>query len=313
MGYCVLHGFRIKSPYLFQELADSISAPHAPRNENRIFTFPPMGDIDYKREEDDKVLSMTELQNYWWMMDPEDIWQNRTDYFHTINHFARYFHAVQDAANGPEDIEFYTEDNIDVPGFAPRNPPVNISPSGGPRNTLTCTQCEPMRQAVVTAYHKVEAVKRRLDEALRVEEETINRTEETLTVYQALQEINTRHGKPFQDGPSLPLEYAQMYLKAPKLPPVSIAGRTLSMSSEDSAPDLPQNPFYGSHRDAVSSGQRSGEDRRTPSTQDDEAGSSGTSIPSDIDPPSESDNNEGWEGEYSDDSHADSRHGSPNN
>ena len=163
------------------------------------------------------------------------------------------------------------------------------------------------------ALEQLKVMKRRLDEALRVEEETINRTEETLTVYQALQEINTRHGKPFQDGPSLPLEYAQMYPKVPELPPVSIAGHTPSMSSENSAPNLPQNLFYGSYRDAVSSGQCSGEDRRTPSTQDDEAGSSGTSIPSDIDPPSESDNNEGWEGEYSDDSHADSRHGSPNN
>ena len=190
MGYCALHGFRIESPYLFQQLADAISAPHAPRNENHIFAFPPLGNINYRREEDEKVLSMTEPHNYWWTMDPDDIWQNRTDYFQTINHFARYFHAVQQAANGPDDIEFYQEEHMDVPGFGPRIPPVPISRTDGSQGAVTCTQCEPMHQAVVAAYHKVEAVKRRLDEALRVEEEAINRTEETLMVYQALQGIN---------------------------------------------------------------------------------------------------------------------------
>ena len=148
-------------------------------------------------------------------------------------------------------------------------------------------------------------------------------------VYQALQGINDRHSKPFADGPFLPSEYAQVYPPARRVPPMSKSSRTPSMSSDDAvmpqAPsnfpssskavdaNEPSNALSGGHRCTGDSGQSSIEDRRTPSTDEDETGSSGTSIPSDVDPPSETENDEGWEDDYSDDGQANSSHGSTNN
>ena len=110
---------------------------------------------------------------------------------------------------------------------------------------------------------------------------------------------------------------------------MSKSGRTPSMSSNDAAilqgpsnftslskvADATEltNTFPGGHRGVGGLDQSSMGDRRTPPTDKDASASSGTSIPSDIEPPSETENDEGWEDEYSDDGQADSSHGYANN
>ena len=110
---------------------------------------------------------------------------------------------------------------------------------------------------------------------------------------------------------------------------MSKSGRTPSMSSDDAAilqgpsnftslskvadATEPINTFPGGHRGVGALDQSSMGDCRTPSTDENASGSSGTSIPSDIEPPSETENDEGWEDENSDDGQADSSHGYANN
>ena len=89
-----------------------------------------------------------------------------------------------------------------VPGLRSDSPPP--APN---RPSTTCPNCEPLRETVKVVFAKLQVAKNRVNAAIRVGEEAVERSAARVGVYDVLEEIRAKHGTPFKDTDRLPKEY----------------------------------------------------------------------------------------------------------
>ena len=120
--------------------------------------------------------------------------------------------AIRD--EGRRDVDL----NIPVPGLAPRPPPplpTTLSPtaafdtSGSP--IPTCTSCAPLREALHQAHEQILSAQTRINGAIILGKEAIERSSRKVGVYEILDQVCRKHGIPFEDGQPLPDEYKNYF------------------------------------------------------------------------------------------------------
>ena len=105
-----------------------------------------------------------------------------------------------------------------IPGLAPRPPPpvaaaleTHLSPHADGSPIHACPSCTPLHEALRQAYDQLLSAQTRINGAIILGKEVIERSTARVGAYEILERIHRDHGIPFQDGHPLPKEYMKCF------------------------------------------------------------------------------------------------------
>src|SRR6266446_8008389 len=105
-----------------------------------------------------------------------------------------------------------------IPGLTPRPPPplaadleTHLPPHADGSPIHACPSCTPLREALRQAYDQILSAQTRINSAIILGKEAIERSMARVGAYEILERIHRDHGIPFQDGCPLPEEYTKHF------------------------------------------------------------------------------------------------------
>ncbi|KDR79701.1 hypothetical protein GALMADRAFT_137480 [Galerina marginata CBS 339.88] len=220
LGYCTVQGFRLRTPYLLQELAHTLLYPGRPRNRDN-FLLPGSINMESNSYEDSIILDTTEEHVYWWKYEGSpnegqivtrgilkdhfaDFWLTALDMEHKIRA------GEMPTTQRTDLIVGCTQRRYDVPGFAPRPPPPLSPEAGLPLAAPDCPSCVPLRKALDLAKEKLGLSQQAVDHQIRDTQEAIELSSARIGAYTALSHINAKYGELFR-GDGLPQKYQAIF------------------------------------------------------------------------------------------------------